>query len=517
MSYTECFNPGMRRDRAEGTLVELVLTQAHTQGDRTAILDGTQAISYGELAESALCVSDVLRDLGVERGDRVAISGRNSIAWVCTAVGILCAGAIVVPIGYGVSESEYARIVRVTRPKMIITEFTCDRNSDGPTISEIVEAARHYTACRDHGLPDAGDTALILSTSGSTGMSKQVPMTHRQLTRLYSSVAARLGMTAMDRILGVVPLAHSFGFNGVLLTAITAGASVRLVESYDRGDLADLVIRDRVTVIMGPPTVLFDLIASGREDVGLVCRMAVSGGSDVPLGRMRKACQELGIVSMFVGYGLTEACGTVAIGSVTEGRSGSLAMLTPIEGLEVRIVDEYGYSVPSDVDGHVICSGYNVFTGYLEDPDTRLEHQEGREMMSPTEGDVADGWLRTGDIGWTDDEGHLYIVSRAKDTVIVSGFNVYPQEVELALLEHELVCEAIVIGVVDDRQGQRLIACIIPVAGRSVDVDELTAFCRKRLSAYKVPKAFVELEMIPTTHAGKPSREMLREKYSDRL
>lgn len=125
--------------------------------------------------------------------------------------------------------------------------------------------------------------------------------------------------------------------------------------------------------------------------------------------------------------------------------------------------------------------------------------------------------MRTGDIGWSDDEGHLYIVSRAKDTVIVSGFNVYPQEVETVLMDHPLILEVAVIGVADQRQGQRLVACIIPVHGYSVDSEDLIDFCKERLSAYKVPRIFVELEMFPTTHTGKRSREELRKQVSQRL
>ena len=496
----ECFNADMPRDLLVSTLDALCVDLAHRCGDRVALLDGCQEITYGELTDQALRVAAVLADSGVRPGARVVLSGRNTTDWVCIALGILCAGATVVPVGHGVSGPEYSRILDVTEPALVV---------DQPRIADIMAAARTTAPHPDRPAAGPDDIAVILSTSGSTGVSKQVPMTHGQLSRLYSAVADRLELTSADRVIGAVPFAHSFGFNGVLLTAMCAGASVRVVEHYDRADLADVIVRDRVSVVMGPPTILFDLVGSGRDDIGLVCRMAVSGGSEVPLDRMRGACRELGIVNMVVGYGLTEACGTVAMGSITEGESGSLAMLTPVDGLEIRIVDDYGYPLPPDEDGHVLCSGYNIMHGYLrgvDDPES-----------TPDDAVDGDGWLRTGDIGWSDDDGHLYIVSRAKDTVIVSGFNVYPQEVETVLMDHPLILEVAVIGVADQRQGQRLVACIIPVHGYSVDSEDLIDFCKERLSAYKVPRIFVELEMFPTTHTGKRSREELRKQVSQRL
>lgn len=499
-AQSECLNAGMQRDFPARTLDELCLVLAERYRDRVALLDGRREITYGELADHALRVASVLANAGVQPGDRVVLAGRNSMDWVCIALGILCAGATAVPIGHGVSGMEYSRILSVTVPVLVI---------DDSRIVDIMRSAKITRPRADRRVAERDDVALILSTSGSTGASKQVPMTHGQLTRLYAAVADRLELTSADRVIGAVPFAHSFGFNGVLLTAMAAGASVRVVEQYNRSDLADVIVRDRVSVVMGPPTILFDLVNSGREDIGTVCRMAVSGGSEVPLDRMRAACRELGITRMFVGYGLTEACGTVAIGSIIEGGPGSLAMLTPIDGLDIRIVDDYGYPLPPDVDGHVLCSGYNVMPGYLE---------AGEVSESTIDNTVdSDGWLRTGDIGWTDDDGNLYVVSRAKDMVIVSGFNVYPQEVETVLLQHPLILEAAVIGVADERQGQRLVACVIPIPNRRIDSDDLIDFCRERLNAYKVPRVYVELEMLPRTHTGKQSREELRKQISERL
>lgn len=497
----ECFNADMQCDFPPRTLDELALVQAARFGDTVVFLDGRREITYSEFADCSLRIAAVLSDSGVQPGDRVILSGRNTVEWICIAWGILCAGATAVPVGHGVSAAEYSRILDVTAPAMVIDELR---------IADIMASASVTEPSRDRAVAGGDDIALILSTSGSAGASKQVPMTHGQLARLYSAVADRLELTSADRVIGVVPFAHSFGFNGVLLAALFAGASVRVVEHYDRADLADVIVRDRVTVLMGPPTILFDLMNSGRDDIGTVCRIAVSGGSEVPLDRMRAACRELGIGGMFVGYGLTEACGTVAMGSIVGDDSGSLAMLTPVDGLEIRIVDDYGYPVPPDVDGHVLCSGYNIMSGYLVGG-TDLDNTD----LDNTVDD--DGWLRTGDIGWCDDDGHLFIVSRAKDTVIVSGFNVYPQEVESVLIEHPRLLEVAVIGMADARQGQRLVACVISIPGHRVDSDELIEFCRERLTAYKVPRIYVELEMLPRTHTGKRSREELRKQISDRL
>lgn len=500
----------MRRMHSAGkleTLADLCVAQGRRYGDAVALIDDGESLSYAGLATLARQVGSVLVGLGVEPGDRVVLSGRNSVGWVTIAFGILLSGATVVPIGFANTDRERAYVVAGTEPALALIDREGAGGGDGGrwpvdcpqrSFAEILRAADGATPGPDIAVAPEG-VALIMSTSGSTGLPKQVPMAHRQLLRLYTDVAATLALTSGDRALGVVPLAHSFGFNGVLLSTLLTGGVVRLVTHYDRTGLAALVSRERLTSIFGPPTILFDLVNGGRLGAAAACRRAISGGSDVPLSQMRTACARLGIPDMFVGYGLTEACGTVALSRVTDAVPGALPALRPLEGIEVAIVDDDGRPVPAGVLGHIRCRGYNVFGGYLGDEQASAEAVDGA------------GWLNTGDVGSCDVDGRLSVTSRAKDTVIVSGFNVYPREIEHLLLEDDSVAEAAVLGVADERQGQRLIACVVPTPGRTIVTERLLAHCRTHLTAYKVPRTFIVLAEFPTTATGKRSPQALHE------
>ena len=490
-------------------MAALCLQQARAYAGSVAVFDEHETLTYAELAERARRVSGALTLCGVSAGDRVVVIGRNSVAWVSVAFGIMLAGCTVVPIGYANSERERRTVIANTAPALVVSEQEpatphgqVSDGAGGRTISfaELLDVAAQATA-QPTGEPapiDPDSAALIMSTSGSTGVPKQVPMSHGQLVRLYADVATRLGLRSSDRLLCAVPLAHSFGFNGVLLGGLLAGAAVRLVEHYDRIGLGELMVQERLTAVLGPPTILFDLVHSGQPDVAAGCRMAVSGGSDVPLEQMRSACRQLGITQMFVGYGLTEACGTVALGEVADAADSALPLLRPVDDLTVVVVDDDGRPVPAGVDGHIRCRGRNVMSGYVGDPGAT------EDAIDP------EGWLLTGDLGSLDAQGRLSIASRAKDTVIVSGFNVYPREVEHVLLEDEAVTEAAVVGIPDERQGQRLVACITTTPGHTLDADRLLEQCRASLTPYKVPRVLIELDALPTTATGKRSRAALQ-------
>lgn len=486
----------MAFDAEPSTLVELCLWQAKQRGEALAVWDEATGLSYRELARRSASLAAALRENGVRAGDRVVLCGRNSVAWVEVAFATLFAGATLVPIGYGAPEAERARVVERVGPRLVVA-VSGEGWPSGLNVLTPEELDSRRVAAPPPHLPAADDVAVILSTSGTTGEPKLVPMTHGQLTRCYAEVARRLELRADDRLLGAVPLAHSFGLNGVLLIGLHVGAAIRLVPHYRAEELSELVRGQRLTVIVGPPTIFVDLAAGDGKPVP-GCRMAITGGADVSLRRMRQACSRAGIERMFVGYGLTETCGTVAVGEVPERGVGDLAKLTPLRDLEVQIVDEQGRPLPTGAEGRIWVRGHNVMPGYL--------HQEAatRRVLR------TDGWLDTADIGRRYADGDLSIVSRARDVVIVSGFNVYPREVEHVLGEHGSVAQAVVLGLPDERQGQRLVACLVPAPGTVLDTQELLAYCRERLAAFKVPRTMITFESLPTTETGKVSRPAVR-------
>jgi HIP---CoA ligase len=476
-------NPGMGHDVPAGgrsaptTLIDVIERGAHLFGDRLAVVDDDVALSYVALQAQVLAMAAQLWAAGVRRGDVVAVEGRNRVRWVVAAFGASMCGAIVAPLSSELSRAERAARLDEFGPVLVLTE-----NWSG------------YSGAPESLPPDgvarADDVALLLATSGTTGSPEYVPMTHGQLVRLYSEVSRRLGLTSDDRLFGAVPLAHSFGFNGVLLAGLLAGSCVRLLPFYDRHRVAALVRDERLSVVAGPPTVFYDL-AQAVVPLGDSCRMAITGSAVVSARPLRETCDGLGIADVMVGYGLTEAAGTVSIGVLQ--RDVDQVWMTPLSGIAVRIVDETGTELRAGETGRILVRGYNICRRDIRDP-----------IRDPAE------WLDTGDLGRLDGGGRLVVESRSDDMVVVSGFNVYPQEIEAVLLQHSAVAAVAVIGLPDPRQGQQIVAGVVAAAGKRPSEPELIAHCRQLLAPYKVPRRVVPLAELPLTSTGKVSRTALR-------
>lgn len=487
------------------TLGELLLARAASHRHAEAVADGSVSLTYDELARAALSAARRLRELGVDPGDRVALQGRNDVAWVVVAFGVLLAGATVVPLGHHLPMAAVAEQLERTPARLLVTaDASSPAGSDTSwvALADLADRADPWLS----GVPnpaarpvDPGAEALVLLSSGTTGDPKAVAMSHRQLLRVYTEVVDRLGLEPGDRLLGAVPLAHSFGFNGVLLVSVLAGAMVRLVPSYDRRALPALVIDDRLDVVSGPPTLLRDLVAvpgpaggdasaTDREPLADVVRLVVTGSSEVSVEELRRISRRLGDPRVVVGYGMSETCGTVAL---TDGSlDGDHAWMRPLSGTEVEVRADDGSPSTIGSEGALLVRGENVAPAL--GTDSRLD---------------ADGWFHTGDLGLVDDRGLVAVVGRVDDRIMVGGFSVHPAVVERALLAHPGVEAAVVVGVPDERRGMRLIACVVPAAGTGLE--GLAQHLRGRLSRHELPSEYLELESLPLTHTGKPSRREL--------
>jgi acyl-CoA synthetase (AMP-forming)/AMP-acid ligase II len=485
------FNPGMGSGPEARSLVDLWESRARLHPEQVAVWDDTRELTYADLASGARDCAAALATRGIEPGDRVLLLGRNTVSWVVAAFGVLRAGAVLAPLGHGVGSAERAHALRDLAPRLVVAEDPDDPGWAGVPLPEVVaiDEIVGVGIAADPPAVDPRRPALVLATSGTTGQAAHIPMTHEQLLRLYTDVSERVGVVPEDRLLGVVPLSHSFGFNGVLLIALVAGASVRLVPEYDATRTAELLRAEELTVLAGPPTLFHDLQARAEPGSGSA-RIAITGSTEVSAPRIRAACAALGIGDIVVGYGLTETCGTVAIGRMALDGDEERPLMEPVGGVDVRVVDDSGRSQPAGRLGRIEVRGFNVAV--------------------PT-GD----WLDTGDVGRFDDQGRLCVEARSKDTVVVSGFNVIPREVEEALLLHASVSSVAVVGVPDERQGEQLVACVVPAPGVAVSEEELVAHGRSRLAAYKVPRRFLVLDRLPTTSTGKLSRARLRELVSE--
>ncbi|GCB52614.1 FadD3 family acyl-CoA ligase [Streptomyces sp. NL15-2K] len=471
------------------SIPELALSAADRFGDAEAVVDGGARLTFRELADRIrVAAGAYASELGIRKGDRVALWAPNSVEWIVAAFGLLAAGGVLVPVNTRFKDAEAHDIVRRSGAKAVLVEDGfLGREFTAPDGVPVVDVRSGFLAAGSPLERDVGedDLADIIFTSGTTGRPKGVMTTHGQTLRLYDEWCDLAQLRRGDRYLMVNPYFHIFGYKAGLVASFLRGATMLPVAVFDPGTVLDLVERERVTVLPGPPTLYHALLAAppGRDLSSL--RVAVTGSADIPVELVRRITTELPFQHLMTGYGLTEA------GTVTASRPGdpyeavATTVGRPCEGFEVRIAE----------DGEVLVRGYAVMQGYLDDPAATAEAVD------------RDGWLHTGDLGELDEEGRLKIVGRKKDMFIVGGFNAYPAEIEGFLLEHPAVAQAAIIGVPDERMGQ--VGKAFVVARQQVTADELIAWSKKRMAGFKVPRYVEFRDALPLGATGKVLKNRL--------
>lgn len=480
--------------------VEL-LREAERAPDGIA-LAGPEPVTYAELAARVANCAGRLAGAGVTPGARVAIVAGNEPAFVVAYLATLWAGGVAVPLNVASPSHELAGQIETVRPALVLAS---EANNDlarraGANVALLgieddVAYARVEAAARDE-----RDLAVLLYTAGTGGSPKPAMLTHgsllANLTQMQSHPGLRLHTE--DVALGVLPMFHVYGLNVVLGLALCAGAAVSLVDHFHPAETLARVQRDRVTVVAAVPAIYAAWLAldekQARDDAFDTVRLCVSGATALPRDIVDRMRTRFG-VAVHDGYGLTEASPVVTTTAVAATpRAGSVG--PPLPGVEVALVDERGEPVLEGDRGEIVVRGPNVFAGYWEDAAT-------------TNAVLVDGWLHTGDIAVADADGWLTLVDRAKDVIIVSGFNVYPGEVEDALRTHPDVADVAVIGEPHPRTGETVVAYVVPVEGRTPDPVELLRHAGRRLARYKLPTRVDVVDALPRTLAGKLVRRAL--------
>jgi long-chain acyl-CoA synthetase len=338
------------------------------------------------------------------------------------------------------------------------------------------------------------DTAVILYTSGTTGRPKGAELTHANLVRNAAVTATTLlRLEPDDVVMGCLPLFHSFGQTCGLNAAVSSGASLTLLPRFDPGSALGVIQRDGVTVFEGVPTMYAALLnhpSRGDHDVSSL-RLCVSGGAALPVEVLRGFEDAFGCI-ILEGYGLSETSPVASFNHPDrERKAGSIG--TPIQGVEMRVVDALGGDVPAGEVGEIAIRGHNLMKGYWE------REEATREA-------IPDGWFRSGDLARQDDDGYFFIVDRKKDLIIRGGYNVYPREVEEVLYEHPAVAEAAVVGLPHPTHGEEVGAAVVLKPGAEATPAELQAFCKERVAAYKYPRHVWLEAALPKTATGKVLR-----------
>jgi acyl-CoA synthetase (AMP-forming)/AMP-acid ligase II len=470
----------------------MVLSAADRFGDAEAVVDGPLRLSFTEIVDRIRCAAGAFNDLGIEKGERVAVWAPNSAEWMIAAFGLLTAGGVLVPVNTRFKADEAADIIGRSGAKaVLIQEGFLGQEYAAPAGVPVIDLKSDFLSSGTPFARDVSGTDIsdIIYTSGTTGRPKGVMMNHQQNLRLYAEWCELADLREGDRYLMVNPYFHTFGFKAGLIASFTRGATMVPVPVFDVDRVVELIEAERITMLPGPPTLYHSLLAVDDKSTLKTLRAGVTGSADIPVELIRRVHEELPFQTLATGYGLTEA------GTVTLSRPGdsfediATTAGVPCDGVEVRIAD----------DSEVLVRGYSVMQGYLDDPVATAEAVDD------------DGWLHTGDLGMFNDDGRLLIVGRKKDMFIVGGFNAYPAEIEGFLLEHSAVAQAAVIGVPDERLGQVGKAFVVVKAGDegTVSAEDLVSWSRDRMAGFKVPRYVEFLDELPLNATGKVMKDQL--------
>jgi len=470
--------------------------------DRAAVRLDDYVLTYEELDERSARVAGLLAAQGVEPGDRIGLMLPNVAEFPVLYYGVLRAGALVVPMNPLLKAREVEYYLGDSGAKLIFAwHAIATEAAKGAEVAEVgfVSVAPEaldrllgdhasvttVTSREDH------DTAVILYTSGTTGKPKGAELSHANLSRNAAVSATTLfHLEPDDVVMGCLPLFHSFGQTCGLNAAVSSGACLTLLPRFDPGKALEVIQRDRVTVFEGVPTMYVALLNhpdGGDHDTSSL-RVCVSGGAALPVEVLRGFEDAFGCI-ILEGYGLSETSPVASFNHPDRRRKpGSIG--TPIQGVQMRLLDPVGNDVPSGEVGEIAIRGHNVMSGYWR-------RQEATREAIP------DGWLRTGDLARQDEDGYFFIVDRKKDLIIRGGYNVYPREVEEVLYEHPAVVEAAVVGIPHPTHGEEVGAAVVLKPGAEVTPAELRAFCKERVAAYKYPRHVWLEAALPKTATGK--------------
>jgi long-chain acyl-CoA synthetase len=476
--------------------------------DSPALRVGETVTSYAELEAATAGVVELLHEHGIEPGDRVGVMLPNVAEFAFVYYGVLRAGGVVVPMNVLLKQREVAFYLADSGAKLVFawhelaahavegaaqacaevvlvkpgvlasTPPPADPSAAAVTAGTVAERA-------------AGDTAVILYTSGTTGKPKGAQLTHANLAINADVTRQMLSIGADDVILGALPLFHAFGQTCGLNVAVSAGASLALVQRFDPGAVLEAIERDRVTVFEGVPTMYAALLHHPdreRFDVRTL-RLAVSGGAALPVEVLRGFEEAFGCM-ILEGYGLSETSPVACFNHPHRTRKpGSIG--TPVEGVEMRLVDDSRAEVAHGEVGEIAIRGHNVMKGYWNRPDATAEAID------------AAGWFYSGDLGRIDEDGCYFIVDRKKELVIRGGYNVYPREIEEVLYEHPAVREAAVIGIAHPELGEEVAAAVALKPGAQATEDEIREFVKANVAAYKYPRLVWFVDELPKGATGK--------------
>lgn len=489
------------------TIPERLERMSREYGEKIAISSRGITIRYRDLPGVIAREVEAMERAGLRQGFRVVTAVSNSWHALRFSLAALFLGVIPIPLSPRTPEKMQIDILRAASAQCLLRETPCSNPEIPCALLKEDGTIEYPSAFLPEHLPlpsFESPVAAIFPTSGTTGMPKLVMLTHWNLLSDIDSCFELVDISPEDRMLGVLPMFHVFGFSIAYLLPLMKGMTLTIVPSlYPLEEFVTALKNDQSTVFLGVPAV-FSILAGARKKTPFdlhPLRLLICGGDALP-SRVREAFENAFGLRIIEGYGITEASPVVSVNPSPEVRvPGSAGWV--IDAMRLRIVDDEGQDVPQGAVGEIVLSGDPISPGYFANPE-----ENARAFRN--------GWFFTGDLGRMDERGVLYIEGRKKELIIVSGFNVYPQEVEEVLLEFPGVARAAVVGVKRELRGEVVKAYIVPQEGWTLDPREIVSFCKKHLPPYKVPRLVEIVSDLPQTVTGKVMKYLLAQSPSEK-
>ncbi|MDI1289333.1 MAG: AMP-binding protein [bacterium] len=483
--------------------------------DATCVVTGDRSYTWAQVNRDVSTYAAGLLERGMRPGDRIALLLGNTYEFVVAYYASARAGLVSVPLNPAYTSAEVAVLIADCDARMLLVQPStrtvgedsaaalpgCDVVSVvGSEWSRIGRSGEGVYLSRDDTEPDT--LALLLFTAGTSGRPKGAMLTHGALRANIEMLLALSDPPAVvdsDVVLVVLPMFHVYGLNTVLGLAVAAGATCVLVDRFDPVESLNVIAGEGVTTVAGAPGMYQAWCKTpGLREAMATVRLLSSGGSPLP-ARVFSEFAELTGLEIFEGYGMTETAPVVATTLVSgTPKAGSVGRALP--GLEIRMVDESGIEVDDGDPGEVWVRGPSVFRGY---------------WPGAIGGPDDEGWFRSGDVAYADDDGDLHVVDRRREVILVNGFNVYPREIELVIDDLDGVAEAAVVGVPDDTTGEAVSALVVARRGVVLTSEEILAHCATRLARFKCPTTIRVVDELPHSVTGKVAKGRLRDVYGD--
>ncbi len=504
---------------------ELIEFQGKKRRSRVALLVDDEKITYGDIIKKVDKLAGYLTQRGVKEGDKIALFLRNSPEFIYTIFAASKLGAILVPVNTFLKEEELSYILEDSGSAVLAASTVHDKvvnSSKASSLCQFIlwegddilaEGEQHHSfkealrsdALAEHTQRVLEDTAVIIYTSGTTGKPKGAMLSHKNIFSNAMSGAMTIKVKPKDRGIVFLPMFHSFTFTIGVMLPMYVGMSIVIIKSLKPfPNIFKQTLIKRVTLFFGIPDV-YNALAKAKLPWHFMwfnsIRAFISGAAALQPKTLDAMAKKFKRATLLEGYGLSEASPAVCMNTFKKQKAGSVG--TALHGYEMKVVDDDMNELPRGGIGDIIVKGDNVMQGYLGRPEA-------------TDETIVNGWLLTGDMGYMDDEGFLFIVDRKKDLIISKGINIYPREIEEVIDVYDGVSASAVIGVVDENSGEVPIAYVeLDEAIESIDESALKKYLREHLANYKVPKHIHFINKLPKNATGKVLKRVLKEELRD--